>query len=171
MLCNQQSEESTSMVFSKFFFIDSSFLKFSQRRFYELATSKQRKNIRRGRKTGAPGEDTSEFPATQLTRAKSRPNRTCRFHLFFEFKNSFVLRQCSSLKFELFINFVRLKPLDIQVMKALHHKVNIVPIIAKADTLTLKEVKSLKQKVSLHEEETILKAMEFRSQCNPPMQS
>jgi septin family protein len=32
-------------------------------------------------------------------------------------------------------------------MKALHHKVNIVPIIAKADTLTLNEVKSLKQKV------------------------
>ena len=41
----------------------------------------------------------------------------------------------------------RLKPLDIQVMKALHHKVNIVPVIAKADTLTLNEVKSLKQKV------------------------
>jgi hypothetical protein len=32
-------------------------------------------------------------------------------------------------------------------MKALHHKVNIVPIIAKADTLTLNEVKSLKQRV------------------------
>ena len=46
-----------------------------------------------------------------------------------------------------------MKPLDIQVMKALHHKVNIVPIIAKADTLTLKEVKSLKQKVSLNEKE------------------
>jgi septin 2 len=43
--------------------------------------------------------------------------------------------------------FFRLKPLDIKVMKALHHKVNIVPIIAKADTLTLNEVKSLKQKV------------------------
>jgi septin 2 len=42
-------------------------------------------------------------------------------------------------------------------MKALHHKVNIVPIIAKADTLTLNEVKSLKQKVmqyfSLHQSE------------------
>lgn len=58
----------------------------------------------------------------------------------------------------LFLNlncFPRLKPLDIQVMKALHHKVNIVPIIAKADTLTLKEVKSLKQKVSLLEEEKL----------------
>ena len=52
------------------------------------------------------------------------------------------------------MNFFRLKPLDIQVMKALHHKVNIVPIIAKADTLTLKEVKSLKQKVSLKKEES-----------------
>jgi septin family protein len=42
-------------------------------------------------------------------------------------------------------------------MKALHHKVNIVPIIAKADTLTLNEVKSLKQKVmqyfSFHQSE------------------
>ena len=40
-----------------------------------------------------------------------------------------------------------LKPLDIEVMKALHHKVNIVPVIAKADTLTANEVKMLKKKV------------------------
>ena len=51
------------------------------------------------------------------------------------------------LIFKYFVIFFRLKPLDIKVMKALHHKVNIVPIIAKADTLTLNEVKSLKQKV------------------------
>lgn len=40
-----------------------------------------------------------------------------------------------------------LKPLDIIVMKALHDKVNIVPVIAKADTLTKKEVKRLKERV------------------------
>lgn len=40
-----------------------------------------------------------------------------------------------------------LKPLDIEVMKALHHKVNIVPVIAKADTLTAGEVKLLKRKI------------------------
>ncbi|VDI39525.1 septin 4 [Mytilus galloprovincialis] len=40
-----------------------------------------------------------------------------------------------------------LKPLDILVMKKLHHKVNIVPLIAKSDVLTPKEVKRLKTKV------------------------
>lgn len=50
----------------------------------------------------------------------------------------------------------RLKPLDIQVMKALHHKVNIVPIIAKADTLTSKEVTHLKQKVNAQSQKSIV---------------
>lgn len=40
-----------------------------------------------------------------------------------------------------------LKPLDILVMKKLHNKVNIVPLIAKSDVLTTKEVKRLKEKV------------------------
>ncbi|CAL4069048.1 unnamed protein product [Meganyctiphanes norvegica] len=40
-----------------------------------------------------------------------------------------------------------LKPLDIQFMKQLHNKVNIVPVIAKADTLTKNEVNKLKRKV------------------------
>lgn len=40
-----------------------------------------------------------------------------------------------------------LKPLDIAFMKAVHHKVNIVPVIAKADTLTRHEVNKLKNKV------------------------
>ena len=33
-------------------------------------------------------------------------------------------------------------------MKALHHKVNIVPIIAKADALTSEELKQMKQTVN-----------------------
>lgn len=33
-------------------------------------------------------------------------------------------------------------------MKAIHNKVNIVPVIAKADTLTLKERERLKRRVS-----------------------
>ncbi len=45
--------------------------------------------------------------------------------------------------------FCRLKPLDIKFMKAVDHKVNIVPVIAKADTLTKQEVIRLKQKVLL----------------------
>jgi septin 2 len=40
-----------------------------------------------------------------------------------------------------------LKPLDVAFMKALHHKVNIVPVIAKADTLTKAECLKLKKKI------------------------
>lgn len=41
----------------------------------------------------------------------------------------------------------RLKPLDVEFMKALHNRVNIVPVIAKADTLTIAEVKRLKKRI------------------------
>ncbi|KAI4486761.1 septin-1 [Polistes fuscatus] len=40
-----------------------------------------------------------------------------------------------------------LKPLDIEFMKQLHNKVNIVPVIAKADVLTKREVLRLKKRV------------------------
>ncbi|KAF7266189.1 septin 1 [Rhynchophorus ferrugineus] len=40
-----------------------------------------------------------------------------------------------------------LKPLDIEFMKQLHNKVNIVPVIAKADVLTKREMQKLKKKV------------------------
>ncbi|XP_033747625.1 septin-2-like isoform X1 [Pecten maximus] len=40
-----------------------------------------------------------------------------------------------------------LKPVDIAVMKRLHTKVNIVPLLAKSDILTPKEVKRLKAKI------------------------
>ncbi|CAB4055645.1 SEPT2 [Lepeophtheirus salmonis] len=40
-----------------------------------------------------------------------------------------------------------LKPLDIDVMKQLSNKVSIVPVIAKSDCLTKKEISALKQKV------------------------
>ncbi|XP_071946266.1 septin-2-like isoform X2 [Antedon mediterranea] len=40
-----------------------------------------------------------------------------------------------------------LRPIDVQFMKALHKKVNIVPVIAKADCLTKTEVKILKSKI------------------------
>ena len=38
-----------------------------------------------------------------------------------------------------------LRPIDIEFMKTLHHKVNIVPIIAKSDTLTLAEIRNKKK--------------------------
>ena len=41
-----------------------------------------------------------------------------------------------------------LRQIDIEFMKGLHHCVNIVPVIAKADTLTLEERDAFKQRVS-----------------------
>jgi septin 7 len=40
-----------------------------------------------------------------------------------------------------------LKPLDIEVMRRLHTKVNLIPVIAKADTLTDEEVTAFKARV------------------------
>ncbi|XP_072340115.1 septin-4-like [Scyliorhinus torazame] len=39
------------------------------------------------------------------------------------------------------------RPLDVEFMKAVHEKVNIVPVVAKADTLTPAEVQRTKQKI------------------------
>ncbi|KAI5291232.1 hypothetical protein KEM54_005783 [Ascosphaera aggregata] len=41
-----------------------------------------------------------------------------------------------------------LKPLDIQVMRLLHTKVNLIPVIAKSDTLTDEEVTLFKQRLT-----------------------
>ena len=41
----------------------------------------------------------------------------------------------------------RLKPLDIEFMKRLHDKVNVIPLIAKADTLTPEECQLFKKQV------------------------
>jgi septin 7 len=41
-----------------------------------------------------------------------------------------------------------LKPLDVAVMTRLHTKVNLIPVIAKADTLTDDEVLAFKRRVS-----------------------
>lgn len=42
----------------------------------------------------------------------------------------------------------RLRPVDVEFMKALHEKVNIVPLIAKADCLIPSEIRKLKERVS-----------------------
>lgn len=47
----------------------------------------------------------------------------------------------------LFLLSSSLKPLDIECMKALHNKVNIIPIIAKADALTTEELSQMKETV------------------------
>ncbi|CAB4019863.1 septin-2-like isoform X1 [Paramuricea clavata] len=71
---------------------------------------------------------------------------------FFQDESGLNRKNMSDTRVHCVLHFINpqghgLKPLDIKVMKALHHKVNIVPIIAKADTLTLNEVKSLKQRI------------------------
>ena len=40
-----------------------------------------------------------------------------------------------------------MRQLDIELMKQIQHKVNIVPIIGKADTLTEPEMKRLKKRI------------------------
>jgi septin family protein len=40
-----------------------------------------------------------------------------------------------------------LRPIDIATLKQLHDKVNLVPVIAKADTLTVEETKTLKYRI------------------------
>lgn len=42
---------------------------------------------------------------------------------------------------------VRLRPLDLEFMRRLSKIVNVVPVIAKADTLTLEERAEFKQRV------------------------
>lgn len=41
----------------------------------------------------------------------------------------------------------RLKQIDIEFMRRLHTKVNLIPVIAKADTLTDEEVAEFKERV------------------------
>ena len=53
----------------------------------------------------------------------------------------------SNLRREKFLYFRRLQPIDIDCMRQLHSRVNIVPVIGKADTLTQKELRELKKKV------------------------
>ena len=40
-----------------------------------------------------------------------------------------------------------LKPLDVEVMKKLHTKVNLIPVVAKADTVSDDEIENFKKRV------------------------
>ncbi|XP_048402805.1 septin-7-like [Stegostoma tigrinum] len=54
-----------------------------------------------------------------------------------------------------------LKPLDIEFMKRLHDKVNIIPLIAKADTLTPEECQHFKKQIMKEIKEHKIKIYEF----------
>ncbi|XP_072013123.1 septin-7-like isoform X3 [Amphiura filiformis] len=54
-----------------------------------------------------------------------------------------------------------LKPLDVEFMKRLHEKVNIIPLIAKADTLTPLECREFKKQIMKEINENKIKIYEF----------
>lgn len=60
---------------------------------------------------------------------------------------SFVSRNCDILVPPLTMN--SLKPLDVEVMKRLGSRVNLIPVIAKADTMTPEDLDKFKAMVSL----------------------
>lgn len=80
-------------------------------------------------------------PSADIWRSLHKPNSDSFFFLIHSHtvKSSFRLMWC----------FCSLRPLDVEFMKALHEKVNIVPVLAKADTLTPSEIKKKKLKVGL----------------------
>ncbi|XP_006621064.1 septin-4 isoform X3 [Apis laboriosa] len=54
-----------------------------------------------------------------------------------------------------------LRQIDLEVLKRLHRKVNVVPVIAKADTLTTYEVKKLKERILTDIEEHEIQIYQF----------
>lgn len=54
----------------------------------------------------------------------------------------------------------RLKPLDVEFMKRLHEKVNVIPLIAKADTLTPEECQQFKKQVSSFPRSALLRELQ-----------
>lgn len=54
-----------------------------------------------------------------------------------------------------------MRQIDLEVMRRLHGKVNIVPVVAKADTLTAAEIKKLKQRILQDIEENQIQVRQF----------
>ena len=59
------------------------------------------------------------------------------------------MRSILGLNVEDILFSVSLKPIDIEFMRQLHTRVNLIPIIAKADTLTDEEIAEFKARVCL----------------------
>ena len=49
----------------------------------------------------------------------------------------------------LFLNNYSLRPIDIEFMSRLHHRVNLIPVIAKSDILSDEEIKQFKARVCI----------------------
>ncbi|XP_039292688.1 septin-4 isoform X5 [Nilaparvata lugens] len=54
-----------------------------------------------------------------------------------------------------------LRQIDLELMRRLHQKVNIVPVVAKADTLTAAEIRKLKQRILNDIEENNIQIYQF----------
>ncbi|XP_035827807.1 septin-5-like [Aplysia californica] len=54
-----------------------------------------------------------------------------------------------------------LRQIDVETMKKLHHKVNIVPLLAKADILTKQELKAMKDRIMQEIEDNKIHVYEF----------
>jgi septin 7 len=75
-----------------------------------------------------------------------------RFEAYFEQENRVNRKEMKDTRVDACLYFIAptghsLKPLDIEFMKRLCDKVNLIPVIAKSDTLTDDEIKSFKARV------------------------
>ena len=66
------------------------------------------------------------------------------------YRHSWLVLFATSYLYALLLlhTFFSLRQMDIQFMKRMHGLVNLVPIIAKADSLTPKELKKIKDRVN-----------------------
>lgn len=74
------------------------------------------------------------------------------FEKYFEYENGLNRRQIQDSRVHCCFYFISpdnwsLKPLDVQFMKSLHRKVNIIPLIAKADMLSPLERDEMKKRI------------------------
>ncbi|CAG8483570.1 3476_t:CDS:10 [Dentiscutata erythropus] len=79
-------------------------------------------------------------------------NIEARFDAYLEQENRVNRRKMVDNRVHACIYFIAptghsLKPLDVEFMRRLHTKVNLIPVIAKSDTLTEDEIKQFKQRI------------------------
>ena len=98
------------------------------------------------------------------------------YFLFHNTTSEVVYRKCSKdLHFSNFILDTRvhcclyfippyghgLRQIDLEFLKRLQYKVNLIPVIAKADTLTAEEVRKLKENINREIEENDIEIYQF----------
>lgn len=75
-----------------------------------------------------------------------------RFDSYLEFENKINRTTVADTRIHACLYFIEptghsLKPLDIEFLKQVHKKVNVIPVVAKSDTLTEEEILEFKQRV------------------------